>query len=268
MASLRFSLTNLIETATLKNGTGGAPARDEESPWLMDYAQNRDRGMVWQQSSGGGFVDVDFDLTGGATNKSVGVLAMLGHRGIPGSAIGVVSCTPQYSTNANGYPPTAASSWTSFPSGGLSLGAGVRDDAAVVTPVSCRYVRFALTVATTFTLGRFFAGTVETDLAVVSSPGYTRKRIIQRLENRMADGTPFLTQFGDPRWEYSLPYRNSNATLFGKLLQVGSQARSFLMLDRDDAAFEAIVREGAFQHSLIFSPADLHDASLELETLP
>ena len=86
MASLRFSFTNKVQTATLKNGTGGgAPALDQVSPWLMTNSQNRDRELVWQQSSGAsGFVD--FDLTGAASDTSVGLLAVLGHRGAPATA--------------------------------------------------------------------------------------------------------------------------------------------------------------------------------------
>ena len=268
MASLRFSFTNKVQTATLKNGTGGgAPALDQVSPWLMTNSQNRDRELVWQQSSGAsGFVD--FDLTGAASDTSVGLLAVLGHRGAPATAAGVTSIVTRYSTNANGYPPTAASAWTAFTGGTITLGSGVRDAGAIIaTPINCRYIRFDYTTATTFTIGRLFAGTVEHDFLIVASPGRSRRRIIPRLENRMAGGMPHYTVSGDVRYEFSLPYQDIGATLFAKILAVGSRTTSFVLIERDDAIFEAVLRDGTLTDSLTFDAPDTYTTALDVETL-
>ncbi len=265
---LRFAFLNRVESAVLKNGTGGgSPIRDEVSPWVMENAQNRDRGHVWQQASGTGTYHVDYDLTGGATDVSVGLLAALGQRGAPDTAPGITSIVTRYSTHANGYPPDAASSWTDFPSGTLTLGLGVRDAAAVVTPVSCRYIRWSITCSGAFTLGRLFAGTIEVDLGIVSSPGYLRRRVIPMSENRMGGNLPFTTQVGDPFYEFSLPYRSMKAADHAKLLQIGSQARPFVMIDHDDAPREVKLRDHTFAASLLWNQPEVYDASLELESL-
>lgn len=259
MGSLRFGFTNHVQGATLKNGSGGgAPALDEVSPWVMTMAQNRDRGMPWQASAAG-FIDVDFDL---GSNKSVGLLAVLGHRSAPSGAIGATACDVLTQTGA--YTPGGV--WTSR--GVITLGSGVRDGGYEIAPVTARSVRFSFTAAQAFTIGRLFAGTVEQDFDCVSSPGYARKPITQRIENRMADGSPFFTIFGEERWEYSLPYEDIDETLFDKVLAVARQSRTFVMLDRDDTAFEAFVPQASFQHALKHDLPDVHDAQLLIETLP
>jgi hypothetical protein len=259
MASLRFGLTNLIESATPQNGSGGAPALDEVSPWTMAMSKNRDRGMVWQMSSASP-ADCDYTL---AATSSVALFAILGHRGAPSSAAGVSSV--EVFTQTGAY--ASGGVWTSR--GTITLGSGVRDGALAISPVAgVNSIRYRLTKASAATIGRVWASAVDLDLGIVSSPGYERTRIVQRIENRDGGGSATFTLYGDPRWEYSLPYEDHGSALFTKLLQVGSQSRTFLVLDRDDTPLEMFVRDGRFRHQLKYDAPDLHDSTLELESLP
>lgn len=260
MANLRFSFLNRIEAATLKNGTGGgAPARDETSPWLMENAQNRDRGHVWQGTSTSPH-DVDYNLAATATLR---VFAALGQRGAPSSSAGLSSI--EVFTQAGAY--SAGGTWTSR--GTIMLGSGVRNGALVLGSdlTGVDSVRYRHTKASAFTLGRHFAGTIEQDLGIISSRGYLRRRVIPVNENRMGDRSPFVTQSGDPFFEFSIPYRSIPAATHAKLLQVGSQLRSFFMLDFDDAPHEVKLRDHTFAASLLWNQPAVYEADLELESL-
>lgn len=263
MASVRACTTNLIESLamTLQNGGGGgAPALDEVSPWVTSNAQNRDRGMVWQGTATG---NVDLTVPGAVgVTADFTVFAVLGHRGAPSSAVGVASV--EVFTQTGAYAP--AGTWTSR--GTITLGSGVRDGVLIVGSVTCKSVRFAVTATTAFTIGRLWAGVVGTDIGIVSSPGLLRRRIKPRLESRMADGMPFLTLSGDPRYEFTLPYVDVGETLFDLVQAVGIQSRTFLLLDRESVPFECIIRGGTFADVLKFDAPDLQDTSLELESLP
>lgn len=254
MASLRFCLTNLLESGALLNGTGGgAPALDEVSPWLMSNAMNRDRGMVWQGTVTGNY---DVDL---AAQSIIEVFAILGVRGAPSSAAGISSVACKVQTGA--YAPAGAfttvgtATMTTFRDGGV-IGTGTADT-----------VRFTVTTSTAFTVGRLFAGAISTDLTFVSSPGYSRRWIDPILENRMSDNSPFITYSGEGHWEYSLPYEGVNSTLFSALLEIGRTRRTFLLIDRDNTIYEARVR-APFEHTLMHDAPDWQNTALILETLP
>ena len=65
-----IGLTNQVATGTLKNGTGGgAPAREEASPYLMENAKNSDRSTVWMTSASPA-VPTYFDIDLGS-NKTI-----------------------------------------------------------------------------------------------------------------------------------------------------------------------------------------------------
>lgn len=259
MASLRFSYTNLIESSTIQNGTGGgAPALDEVSPWLTANAKNRDRGHVWQ-----GAATVNVDCTfGGST--AVTLFAVLGHRGAPSSAVGVASV--EVFTQTGAYTP--AGTWTTR--GTITLGSGVRDGFLLIASQNVVSVRYAITATTAFTIGRLYAGTLETDLGIVSSPGYSRRWIDPQLENRMGDLSPFITYSGDGHWEYSLPYENAGATLYAALKLMGQKRRTFVLHDGyEGTVYECRIRS-PWQHSLNFfvtGSTEDHHSALEMETL-
>ncbi len=257
MASLRFGVTNLLATATLQNGTGGgAPALDEVSPWLTSNVKNADRGLVWQGTATG---NVDLTL---ASASTLAMFAVLGHRGAPSSSAGVASV--EVFTQAGAYTP--GGTWTSR--GTITLGAGVRDGGFIITPVaSLDSVRFTVTATTAFTIGRLWAGAVDYDLSVVSSPGYQRRRVIPQLRSVMGGGTPHLTTAGDVRWEYVLPYQDIGAELNTKLRTIGSQGGSFVLVDRDGTFYEAVTADGTFSEALTFDAPDTFTSELRLETI-
>lgn len=257
MASLRFGTANLLATATLRNGTGGgAPALDEVSPWLTANVQNGDRGLPWQGTATG---NVDMTL---ASASSLALFAVLGARGAPSSAVGVASV--EVFTQTGAYVP--GGTWTSR--GTVTLGSGVRDGGFIVSPVaSVGSVRYTVTATTAFTIGRLWAGAVDVDLLVVSSPGYQRTRVIPQLRSIMGGGTPHLTTAGDVRWLYMLPYQDIGATLNTKLLAIGSRGGSFVFVDRDGAFYEVVTADGTFAETLTFDAPDNFVSQLQLETL-
>lgn len=264
--SLRFAFTNRIATATLKNGTGGgAPALDEVAPWVTTNAQDKDRTHVWQQQSGGGFIEADFDLTGAASNVSISLAAVLGHRGAPNGAAGVSSCTIFTSTNANGYPPVAASSWTS--QGNFAL-TGLRDNGLVFNAVSCRYIRFELLAGSTFTIGRLFAGAVDLDLGVISSPGRQRMLVKPMLINEVG-ANPTKTRYGDNHYAITLPYNTILPATLANLRTVASKDDPFLMIDWDGTFFEGVLADdgAGLGERLMFDVDEQYDAELVLRTL-
>lgn len=257
MASIKFYYTNKLETAVIQNGGGGgAPAVDEVAPWSMTNARNRDRGHVWQGTATG-----NFDLTFAST-QAVTLFGIFGHRGAPSSAVGIASV--EVFTQTGAYTPGGV--WTSR--GTITLGSGVRDGVLSIASQNVDSVRFAVTATTAFTVGRVWAGVIGTDLTIISSPGFSRRRIRPRLENRMSDGSPFLTLTGEPRYEFTLPYEDVDETLYDLVAAAGIQSRTFIMLDRDGTPFEVFVRGGTFVDVLKFDLPDIMDTTLELESLP
>jgi len=254
--STKFSWTNRIETATLKNGTGGgAPALDEVTPWLTTQVQNRDRGLVWQAAAS---LNVDFTLLAA---YDVTYFAALGHRGAPSSAVGIASI--EVFTQTGAY--AAAGTWTTR--GTITLGSGVRDGGLTIATQNVNSVRYAITATTAFTLGRLYAGTVEYDLGVVSSPGRIRRRISPRLDQRLAGGQIHLTTSGDVRWEYQLPFVDIDSTLWAKVLAAGSRTQSLLLIDRDASVYEAVPHDGTLSEQLDFDYPDTITTRLDLDTL-
>jgi hypothetical protein len=267
--SVRFWFNNLAETAVLKNGTGGgAPADDEVAGWPMENALAKDRTFIWQQSSGAGTIEYDFDLTGAGSNVTVGLLASLGHYGTPSTAIGIASILTRYSTNANGYPPVAASSWTSFTGGGLTLGLGVRDAAAVIAvPVACRYIRYEITATTAFALGRVFVGGVaDLDWGFISSPGRLRELVKPILANEVG-ANPTKTRVGDNHYVLHIPINEDTISVIQNLRIVALKDQPFLMIDFDGTVTEAVVDDDRMRETLLFDVSELYDADIRIRTL-
>lgn len=266
MSSLRFSQTNYIKAATLKNGTGGgAPALDEVSPWVTTNAQTADRTILWQ-NSGGTSMQVDFDL---GSDKSVGVVAILGHRGFPNGTAGITSAALQYAAAAAGYLPGA---WSTFTGSPVTLGATVRDAGLFLSsPVTARYLRFDLTVSTTFTVGRFFAGAIEVDLGKLYSPGRTRRRVDPDMRNEGSAQFPTVTITGDPFYLYQFPYEDEDASLRTSLESVAALGRAgtFVMHDGGMSTIHECVMDSSqgYGDEHLFDYPDRFNATLAIRTL-
>lgn len=260
MASLRFAQTNLIQTATLKNGTGGAPADDEVSPWTMENAQTKARSVLWQQSSGVGTVNVDFLL---ASAVPVTLFGLHGHRGIPQTAAGIASC--EVFTQTGAYAP--AGTWTSR--GTITMGAGVRDGSLIIASVTPASVRYALTVTTVFTLGRFFAGNFEVDFGKLYSPGRNRQRVDPDIRNEGVAQSPSVTITGDTFYLYRLSMDDDSETTRAALESVAALGRNGTFLMHDGALskiHECVLDSGsAYQDVVVFD--GIYTTSLAIRTL-
>jgi hypothetical protein len=269
--SLRFVVTNLIEasSAVIKNGTGGgAPALDEVSPFVMTNAMKHARNLLWQ-NSGGVAMQFDVDLTGAASNVTARVAGIHGHSPI-GSGTGITAFTVKSSTNANGYPPTAASAWTDCP-GAVAVATGSGRDKGVIfsSDVTARWFRFDMTIASTFTLGKFMLGVRDYDLGFIGSPGISRQRIHPRAEDRSIGQDPVLSYVGKSRYLFSIPSNGVLSTHLDKLEALADLTASFYLIDWQDRFYEAIVQEGAVSGSLnhVAGATEVWDDELNLETL-
>lgn len=271
--SLRFVTVNFLEAAAavLKNGTGGgAPALDEVSPYVMTNAMKHDRRVLWQ-NSGGVNMDVDFDLTGAASNKTVRVGGIHGHRPIAGALTGITQFSIRSSTDANGYPPVSGNPWTDVP-GAVNIATGSARDKGVIfdSDVTARYFRFALNpVGSTFTLGKFLLGIRDYDLGVLYSRGVQILGISPNVEERTIGQDPVISYLGDDRDLWQIPYRGVTSSLAGKLDALRTLRNSFIMIDKNDVFGEFIVQRGELPHSIQFEQAaeTIYDAELNLEQL-
>lgn len=254
MSNSRFLLTNLVETATLKNGTGGgAPAREETSPYVMERVQYGDRYCVWSTSAAPGSpVQVDFDM---GSAKTVGAWAMLGCRSASGD--------PFYPDiyYASVYP---GGPWTLKDSGSFST---ARDQGAQFSSTqSARYWRFSIVnTGVQFSIGRLWLGAV-TDLGVWHSPGATSSPFRNRIEQGQANGTFVLNDLGDPGRDISLPFNQADSALKSKVHNLYANTGSIVYLDPDDDIYEVIVKGGRVNVARNFT--SLWSASVDLARLP
>jgi hypothetical protein len=270
MPSLRFVTVNLIEgTAVILKVGAPAPARDEVSPYVMENAMKHARRVLWQ-NSGGASMDVDFDLTGAASNTTVRLGGIAGHRPIAGALTGVTAFTIKSSTNANGYPPVSGNPWTDVP-GAVSVSTGSARDKGVIfdSDVTARYFRFSLVVGTTFTLGKFVLGLLNYDLLILHSPGATVLNISPNVEERTIGQDPVVSYVGDNRELRSLPYRNILSAVAVKLDALRTLRNSFFMFDKDNVMREYIVQRGQIPFTIEREQAadTVYSAQLELEQL-
>jgi hypothetical protein len=256
--SLRFGFTNLIQTATLKNGTGGgAPIRDEVAPWLMENAQNKDRTFVWQQSSGAGPQSVDYNLAGTST---VSFFAALGHRGAPSSSVGATAVNVYTQNGAY----AAGGTWAFR--GQIILGAGVRDGILITTIANVNSIRYEHVVSSAFTIGRHFASGIDLDLGIISSSGRTRALVKPILENEVG-ANPTKTRVGDNHYMLNLPYKNITAAILANLRAIAAKDDPFLLVDYDGTPYECVIEGNTLSESLTFNLPEIFDAQIQLRTL-
>jgi hypothetical protein len=251
---------NLVEAATLKNGTGGgAPALAEISPYAMSNALTSDRYTLWKGPGGLGTVEYDLAFSG---NKTVTAVAILGLRLAAGSSI--TGLNVYSAASASGYPPGA---WTlqSALSGPI-VAPSVRDIGAVIASVSHRYWRFEfVNPSDFFTVGHLWVGN-PTDLGYVHGPGGIYAPFRNRLETPMPSGAVVLADLGDPGADFTLPWPSVQTALRTKLLTMQAAAGSFLLVDADGNFFEVYAKGGRVQTQRDFST--LFSANIELSRMP
>jgi hypothetical protein len=254
-----IGVTNLLATATLKNGTGGgAPAREETSPYVMENLKGSDRSTVWQTSlAPPSPTQIDFDL---GSNKTVTAVGMLGYR----EATGVVNTMLKvYSAaSASGYVPGV---WT-LQATIVNIGDSTRDVGAIIASVSHRYWRFEFPLPTgQFSVGRFWIGN-PTDLGLYHSPGALFSRYQNRLETPQPNGSIVIAPLGDPGMDIVLPFNYATSALKTTLAALVDQPGSFLLIDPDANFYEVILKQGRVPVTRNFNSA--YSITLEMQRLP
>ena len=256
----KLGLINLLDTATLKNGTGGgAPALDETSPYTMSNLIVADRYTIWKTANppGGSPINVDFDL---GSNKTVTAVGILGYR--PAGTLAATSLKVYSAASAAGYVPAG---WTlQATMNGIS--GNPRDLGAVIPSVSQRYWRFEFThIGTAWSGGRFYIGN-PTDLGAIGDPGSSYTPFRNRLETPMPGGAVVLTDLGDPGATWVIPWSVIESSLRTTLLSLQALSSSFVLIDADENFFEVYLKGGRLPTS--WRTASVYDASMELERLP
>lgn len=233
----RFVLINRIEQsiASLKNGTGGAPARDEVTGFLMERMMNSDRHTLWKQNSGAN-MNVDIDL---GADVGINIGALLGHRPTVAGAAGITSADVFGVPAAAGYPPAG---WgVSF--GTIALASG-RDAGVGMADHTVRYVRFALTVGSPFTLGRMVIGAIEVDFlqryAQPPSGSPTRDYVQPRRETGLIGDARAYNWIGDGYMRVTFPYL-ADVTLRNKLIALVAKKQTVVYMDHDGVFREMLV---------------------------
>lgn len=216
--STRFYVTNYAHTATLKNGTTGAPARDEDPDWIMEQALNASRGTPWLTSDAPAD-PMEYDADLGAT-RSVHGLGLLGFIGAASGISFPANLFLQYATGST-YPPA---SWTYYPIPSLSLVGQPRNVAAfALGPVSMRFIRFTFDsnpVGSKFGLGHFFIAGAGVDMVVAYSPGAGRAYLHERQNNPTLDRTRVKTQVGRDHVDETITFNKLDNAGLAKLLAI------------------------------------------------
>jgi hypothetical protein len=254
-----LTMSNNANTSTTPPESGTFTpnlARDEVVPYVMENALTNDRRVVWKQNSGGAMF-VDIDLGG---NLPISYAGTHGHKGTPSGIFNFIFYT---ATNAQGYPPSGGG-FTSRISRPVQ---GAPDFGGTFTQVSARYVRFELdAVIDPFYLGKFVVGKAD-DLGILGSSIDETYAVPQMVERSVGDD-PAITVLGTarPRWRYV--FKSIDATKLGLLRPLGGLGKSFVILDKDDAAHDVIAPDG-FDNTLtwISGGVGLYDASIRLEKL-
>ena len=223
MASLKISLTNYIETATLKNGTGGgAPARDEVSPYVMEKVQARSRRQFWQKSAASD-LDVDF-LLAASTALDAGGIA--GH--LPISGVGISQYTMKYQTGA--YTP--GGTWTTIPGmSAIAVSSALDKVRSFDSQVTADSIRFSLTVSSVFTLALCVAGKHDHDLGTLWS-SLSAEKITPQFEDQSFGGDSIINYVGTDREHWNITWNDILGATLAKLEATRATRRSFWIMDK------------------------------------
>jgi hypothetical protein len=258
VSSLRAVVTNLIESGTLKNGTGGgAPALSEVSPYLTSNTQKRSRRSVWQ-AAGTGTLNVDFDL---GSDQNFTVAGIGAHSGISG--VGIASFDVQYAAAAAGYVPGV---WLSAASG-ITV-SSARDKLTTFAQKTGRYIRFVLTVTTVFTLGKFVIGAFDYDLGFLFSSLEATPRS-PNFEDGAITEDPVVNYTGNDYETWALSWEAIPNASMAKIEALRAARRSFWIADKSDVFREFIVSGSQLARTHQFEQASdtIYNVSAELRQL-
>lgn len=260
MGSARFILANLAETATVKNGSGGgAPARDETTPYTMENALNADRLTPWlSAASPAATLNFDIDL---GSSKSISGAALLGFRPKGASAVG----NANIQSGSGTYP--GSMSWTTRVPTNFS--SNQRDVGSYFNAVSARYWRVALSCTGQFSLGRIVLG-VAVDLGFASGPGAVETRFQNRIEQPLPNGVILTYGTGDPGAELTVPVETAGQADKDTFDAIAAAAGSVVYFGPDGDVQECVVA-GARADAVrtLYLPADSrYSLNLRLLRLP
>jgi hypothetical protein len=203
-----------------------------------------DRYHVWQTSdTPDGIYDLDF-----GDNFAVSVAAVLGYRPKTIGVASVLTVDVYSSTDANGYPPVASSSWTSRGSITGFATATFRDFGTTFNSTSARYWRFEFNGSNPWSVGRLWLG-AQTDLGGIHSPGGTYQPYRNRLETPQPGGAIVLNNLGDPGADFMHPWAGITSSLRSTLLSLQAKRSTFLMIDADSRFFEVFLVGGRVNDS-------------------
>lgn len=269
MSNSRFVLTNHALAATLKNGTGGgAPAREEESPYLMERLLGRDRYGFWRTSStfGAGTVQVDLDL--GAA-KDITFVGVLGYRAATDAVVDVTI----YSATAYGPGPwtaRAAPAMSGAPRTSLTGPYAPRDVGEQIGTISARYWRFEFGCTGQFQAGTLALGVV-TDLGAAHGPGAISSPYRFRNEQSLVGGSVVIEDLGDMGRDMSIPLPQALEARRSVIEGLADAPGSFLYLDPFNHVFEVFIPGGAridVQRLLYAGSSSIHSIDLKMVRLP
>jgi hypothetical protein len=159
------------------------------------------------------------------------------------------------------YPPTTSAGVISL----LSARDAVNVLAATQT---MRYWRFHFDlVFGPFTLGKLLLAQI-VDLGKNPSSQNERERLPNVIDEG-ADETPLVSIVGDRRMIFTLRFRSISATTLSQLRSAAMSGQSFIIIDRDDTAFEVIAVDMELERDLkwISGSAPLYDCDLIVRQL-
>jgi hypothetical protein len=264
MANTRYCTNNRAIGSTIKNGTGGgAPALDQTSPYTMAQALTSDLYTPWQTATTPAASPSYFDIDLGG-NVSIEAAALLGYRPAVAGVSSVLSVEILSSTSANGYPPTAASVWTSRATFS-TVSPAFRHIGTTWVSNSARYWRFAFThLGTLWSVGKLFLGAL-TDLGAIHSPGGIYSPFENRLETPQPGGAIVVNEVGDPGADITLPWRTVDSTMRSRMTTLAASA-PFVLVDADGNFFEVFVANGRAMTTRQYT--SVFDAEVTLKVMP
>jgi len=251
VASLKAGLTNYVETATLKNGTGGgAPVLSEVAPYLTVNTQKRSRRLFWQKASAAA-LDVDF-LLAGSTVLDAGGIA--GH--FPIGGVGIATYTMRYQTGA--YVPGGV--WTDVPGRiAVAVGSAMDSVASFSSQITANSLRYSLTsVPSVFTLASFVALKHDYDLEGLWS-NLAREKHTAQFEDSSIGEDAIINFTGSDREVWSISWDDILLSLFNKLEAIRACRKAFWVMDKLGAGMEFTVSGGrmAWAHRLEYAADSL-----------
>jgi len=258
VATCRFILGNLAETATVKNGSGGgAPARSEASPLVMERALNPHRRSLWKGGSANcilGYtayqLDIDVGFIGGAQQCTAAAIHGLSSN---------IQLADLYTLAA--YPGTVPDYV------GLdSVTVSGRDAHSVFPSLASQYWSLVLTTSSgPPTVGRLVLGSL-VDLGVAPNPGSQSSEHQHRLEQVAEDGSVTLLELGYPGHDFTLNFDPCSQAVRTKLRAIAAHRGSVTYIDPENRCFEVFVRGGRPDTSSVNT--SFSSVSLEMARLP